>query len=157
MTIGVQQLMLAVERTKDAFHEAVYTARDVDAALAVIADDCSLTNLPLGIGASTADGIGRYLADDVLPHLPADLTFRKVSRTGDRWRVVDEVIIGFTHDRELPWLLPAIAATQHRVSVLAISVVTVRRARITNHRTLWDHCGLLAQLRLNKPDRSAAR
>ena len=54
--------------------------------------------------------------------------------------------MAFTHDRELPWLLPDVAPTGRRVEVLAVAVVTVRRGRIAEHRTLWDHHGLLAQL-----------
>lgn len=156
MTIGVQQLMTAVERVKDSFHQSLYSGRDVDAALAVTADDCVLVNLPVGTGASGRDGLRHHLADIVLPHLPADLTFRRVSRTGNRWRVVDEAVVEFTHDRELPWLLPGVAATHRRVKVLAISIVTIRDSRITAHRTLWDHSGLLAQLDLHASAESAS-
>ena len=105
MTIGVQHLMLEVERVRDAFHTAVYCTADLDAALATTAQDCTLVNLPVGTGADGAAALRRHLGEDVLPHLPADLTFRRTSRTVDRWRVVDETTVGFTHDRQLPWLL----------------------------------------------------
>jgi carboxymethylenebutenolidase len=62
--------------------------------------------------------------------------------------VVDELVVGFTHDRELPWLLPAAPASQVRVEVLAITVATVRQGRIAAVRTLWDQAGLLARLGL---------
>jgi carboxymethylenebutenolidase len=147
MTKAVQDLMVAVERTRDAFAAAVRDG-DVDAALATVAADVVLTTLPVGTGARGADALRRHLADDVLPHRPVDLTVRRVSRTGDRWRVVDEEVVAFTHDRELPWLLPGVPPTGRPVEVLAISVVAVRRERITEHRTLWDHHGLLTQLGL---------
>lgn len=156
VTKAVQDLMVAVERTRDAFAAAVRDG-DVDAALAVVADDVALVNVPVGTGARGAEALRRHLADDVLPHRPADLTVRRVSRTGDRWRVVDEEVVAFTHDRELPWLLPGIAPTGRHVEVLAISVVTVRRRRITEHRTLWDHHGLLSQLELPAEHAAAAR
>lgn len=63
-----------------------------------------------------------------------------------------EATVGFTHDREMPWLLPGVAPTHRHVEVLAISVVSVRRTRITSHRTLWDNAGLLAQLHLDPSD-----
>ena len=137
--------MVAVERTRDAFVAAV-RGGDLERAMALVTDDVALTTLPVGSGARGADELRRHLADDVLPHRPADLATRRVSRTGDRWRVVDEELVAFTHDRELPWLLPGVAPTGRYVEVLAISVVTVRKLRVAEHRTLWDHHGLLAQL-----------
>lgn len=145
MTKAVQDMMVAVERTRDAFAAAL-RAGDLDAALAVVTDDVAFSTLPAGTGARGADALRRHLAEDVLPHLPADLATTRVSRTGDRWRVVDEQRVAFTHDRELPWLVPGLAPTGRRVEVLAITVVAVRRERITEHRTLWDHHGLLAAL-----------
>jgi carboxymethylenebutenolidase len=145
VTKAVQDLMVAVERTRDAFAAALRDG-DLDAALDLVSDDVALTTLPVGTGARGADALRRHLAEDVLPHRPVDLATTRVSRTGDRWRVVDEELVAFTHDRELPWLVPGLAPTGRRVEVLAISVVTVRRQRIVQHRTLWDHHGLLVQL-----------
>jgi len=141
--------MLDVERVRDSFHHAVFTVPDLDEAMRVIAVDCVLLHLPMGTGASSRDGLQCYLATDALPHLPADLSFRRVSRTVDRSRVVEEAMVGYAHDRELPWLLPDVAPTHRRAEVLAISVVTVQRARITAHRTLWDHAGLWKQLHID--------
>jgi len=142
--------MKEVERVRDAFHDAVFGAHDLDAALAVIAADCTLVNLPTGTGATGVQDLRRWLAELVLPHLPADLVFSRTSRTVDRWRVADETTVAFTHDRELPWLLPGVAATGRRAEVLAVSVVTVRHSRVTAHRTLWDHTGLRDQLHLDR-------
>lgn len=161
MTMGIQQLMWKIEGVRDDFHEAVWSAGDLDAALAATGDDCTLVNLPVQTGAA-GDGLRCFLAEEVIPHRPADLTFRRVSRTVDQRRVVDETRVGFTHDRELPWLLPGVPPTHCRAEVLAISVVTFRHrtrlgaveSRIVGHSTLWDHSGLIAQLDL---DPAAAR
>lgn len=156
MTVAIQQLMWEIERLRDAFHEAIHAKRDVDAALALVTDGCTLANLPVGTGAAGAD-LRRHLAEDVLPHLPTDLGFRRVSRTVDKFRVVEESVVTFTHDRELPWLLPGAPPTHRRAEVLTISVAGFRHSRINahrtrslmaTHRTLWDHHGLLAQLGL---------
>jgi carboxymethylenebutenolidase len=147
MTKAVQDLMVEVARIRDAFHAAIYSRPDLDAALALTTTGCTLTNMPAGTG-GTGDGLRRYLAEDVLPHLPTDLSWRRVSRTVDRWRVAQEDMVGFTHDRELPWLLPGVAPTGRQVEVLAISVVTIERSRLASHRTLWDQTVLLAQLGL---------
>ncbi|MGE0299378.1 hypothetical protein [Pseudonocardia sp.] len=156
MTVGIQQLMWEIERIHDAFHQAVHVDGDVDAAFALVTEDVTVTHLPAGTGAAGPD-LRRHLARDVLGHLPADLAFKRVSRTTDKLRVVDENVVTFTHDRELPWLLPGVAPTHRRAEVLAISVTAFRHARVNAHRTesrlsarrtLWDQQGLAAQLGL---------
>jgi carboxymethylenebutenolidase len=149
--------MWAIERVTDGFHTAVLTTGDLDAALAATAPDFVLENVPSGRGARDRSDLRRHLAEDVLPHLPADLTFRRVSRTVDRSRVVDQMTVGFTHDRELPWLLPGAEPTHGHAEVLAIAVVEFRHtsrlgtteSHITSHRTLWDHNGMITQLGLD--------
>ena len=150
MTKGVQDRMVAVEQVRDAFHAAIYQVGDLDAALSFVSNDCVLEHFPPGRGATGINDLRRYLAEEVLPHLPADLDFRRVSRTGDRWRVAQEDMVSFTHDRELPWLLPGVTATGRRAEVLAISVVTVAGSVISSHRTLWDRVSLATQLELEE-------
>jgi carboxymethylenebutenolidase len=142
----VQDLMVAVERVVDTFDRAVRLDGDLGAALALMADDGMLVNLPAGTGGTGHEALARYLEEDVFGCLPGDLAFRRISRTVDRWHVAQESSVSFTHDRELRWLLPGRPATHRRVEVLAMSVVTVTRSRITSHRTLWDYSSLLAQI-----------
>ncbi len=157
MTVAMQQLILTMQRIADAFHEAVYSTRDLDGALAMFDDDATLESLPLSGEARSGDELRRHLAQDVLPHLPSDLTFRRVSRTADIRRLADERVFEFTHDRELPWLLPGAAPTHRRAEVRAVSLIGFRhRTRgavtaslMTSHRTLWDHSALMSQLHLH--------
>lgn len=146
--MGIQVLMRQIEKVWDDWCHAVYVAHDVDAAVAATAAETSLVNVPVHTGVGDRDGLRRYLAEDVVPHLPADLTHRRISRTTDRFRVVDETAVTFTHDRELPWLLPRVPPSHRHAEVLVITLVTVRQARIVAHRAMWDHAGLLAQLDL---------
>jgi carboxymethylenebutenolidase len=99
-------------------------------------------------GGTGRQAVERFYADQFLPHLPADLTLRRISRTVDRWRLVDETTVSFTHDRELPWLLPGAEPTFRRAEVLAIAVVGFDRTRIRSQRVLWDHATLAGQLGL---------
>jgi carboxymethylenebutenolidase len=148
VTTGIQELMRQVERVRDAFRRDVL-AGDVDAAVAACAASVALVHLPVGTGASGADGLRSFLAHDVVGHLPADLTHTRVSRTLDRFRVVDEERVAFTHDRELPWLLPGVAPTGRRADVLAVSICTVRQGRVLGMRVHWDLASLLAGLGLS--------
>ena len=133
--------MLEVERVRDAFHRAAFGAPDLPAALALSTDDCVLATLPTGTGALGRAALAAHLRDEVHPHLPVDLAWRRVSRTVDRWRVAEEATVSFTFDRPLPWLLPDVVPTGRREDVLAVSVVTVHRGRVSSCRTLWDLAG----------------
>ncbi len=146
MTPGIQELMREVERVRDGFRRAML-AGDPEAAAALCADAVTVVDLPMAGGAAGRDAVRAHLAD-VAVHLPADLTFTRLSRTVDRFRVVDEERVSFTHDRELPWLLPGVAPTGRRAEVLAVSVATVRQGRLLGMRTLWDLPTLLAGLGL---------
>jgi len=145
VTKAVQDLMVEVERVRDAFLDAVLRP-DPDAAYALVSGDATLDVDPAGTGASGAEPIRRFVADRVAPGLPADLTVRRHSRTGDRWRVVDEATASFTHDREMGWLLPGVAATGRAVEVDLLTVVVVRRSLVVRARLVWDLLGLADQL-----------
>ena len=152
----IQHLMWKLEELADSFRSAAYLQADVEKVLACVTDDVEVANLPVSPGTHGAAELRRYLTEDVHPHLPADLAFRRVSRTVDQRRLAEESMVTFTHDRPLPWLLPGAPPTGRRAEVLAVSVMSVRhRSRlgrttvlVLRHRTLWDHAGLLAQLGL---------
>ena len=64
--------------------------------------------------------------------------------------------MSFSHDQELPWLLPGVEPTFRRAEVLAIAVVGFDRTRIRSQRVLWDHATLLGQLGLETVTARAA-
>jgi carboxymethylenebutenolidase len=147
VTFAIQELMREVERVRDGFRRDVL-AGDLDAALGRCAPAVTIVNLPVATGASGEAEVRRYLADDVVGCLPADLAYTRLSRTVDRFRVVDEERVAFTHDRALPWLLPDVAPTGRRVEVLAVSIAGVRQGRLVGLRTHWDLATLRDQLGL---------
>ncbi|HEY2193544.1 MAG TPA: nuclear transport factor 2 family protein [Actinomycetospora sp.] len=148
MTKAVQDLMVEVERVRDAFVTALLRP-DPDAAHALLTPDARLEIDPAGTAITSADAVRRFLADDLAHGLPADLTLRRHSRTGDRWHVVDEASATFTHDREMRWLLPGVPATGRLVEVDLLTVVRVRRSRVTRVRLVWDLLDLADQLDLD--------
>lgn len=152
MTPAMQVLMREVERVWDLFRAAVYVDRDVVAAVALLDDAATLVDIPAMTGGNSSAEVADHLAGLAVP---ADLAVERVSRTVDTRRVVDELRWTFTHDRELPWLLPGVAATGRPLRVLGISVVTVRHTRITSVRTLWDVQRASAQVTARRPEPAA--
>ena len=156
MTPSIAQFMRDLEQAWDAHQQALLQRRDLAAALASLAAEPAVTHIPAMTGATGRQAVERFYADQVLPHLPDDLELRRISRTVDRWRLVDETTVSFTHDRELPWLLPGAEPTFRRAEVLAIAVVGFDRTRIRSQRVLWDHATLAAQLGLRPATAPAA-
>jgi carboxymethylenebutenolidase len=148
VTTAIAQFMRELERAWDAHREALLTRRDLTAALAPLAADPSVLHIPAMTGAAGRPALERFYADKLLPHVPGDLVLSTISRTVDRWRLVEETTVSFTHDRVLPWLLPGVEPTFRRAEVLAIAVVGFERGRIRSQRVLWDHATLAAQLGL---------
>ena len=140
--------MRDLERAWDAHREALLVRRDLTAALAPLAAEPTVVHIPAMTGGAGRPAVERFYAEEFLPHLPGDLALSRISRTVDRWRLVDETTVLFTHDRELPWLLPGVEPTFRRAEVLAIAVVGFDRARISSQRVLWDHATLAAQLNI---------
>jgi carboxymethylenebutenolidase len=140
--------MRQLERTWDAHNAALLQLRDSAAALTHLAARSSVRHIPALTGAADRADVARFYAEDVVPHLPADLVITRISRTVDRFRLVDEATVSFTHHCELPWLLPGTAPTHRRAEVLAITVVGFDHGRIADQRILWDHATLTAQLDL---------
>ncbi|MEJ2870636.1 hypothetical protein WCD74_22935 [Actinomycetospora sp. OC33-EN08] len=130
MTKAVQDLMIAVERVHDALHTALRSGGPV---AHLLADDATVDVLPSGAGATGVDEITRFVAGQVV--LPGDLTVRRLSRTGDRFRVVDEEVFAFTHDRELGWLLPG-PPTGKPTELVVVTLTAVKRGRVTRSRII---------------------
>ncbi len=146
MTTAIAQFMRELERAWDEHLEAALVRRDLAGSLARLTAEPSVRHLPAMTGAAGRAAFGHFYAAEFLPHLPADLTVTRISRTVDRFRLADETTVSFTHDRELPWLLPGIAPTYRRAEVLTIAIVSFERGRIGSQRFLWDHATLTAQL-----------
>jgi carboxymethylenebutenolidase len=157
VTTAIAQFMRELERAWDEHLEAALVRRDLAGALAQLAAEPSVRHLPAMTGAAGRAAAERFYAEEFLPHLPGDLTLTRVSRTVDRFRLADETTVSFTHDRELPWLLPGIAPTYRRAEVLTIAVVSFERGRIGAQRILWDHATLTAQLGIQDLAGAAAR
>jgi carboxymethylenebutenolidase len=143
MTPAMQTLMRDIARLWDDAAEALYGRGDPVPATAALGDGVVWTELPTGAGGTGPRAVAGHLAV-VAASLPGGAVRTRLSRTLDVRRVADEVRFGFTHDRELPWLLPGLAPTGRRVEVHAVQLVRVRQGRIDELRTLWDVAGLRA-------------
>ena len=125
---------------------------DLDGTMATMVEDPHLLNLPSGTGGLGTEGVRAFYANDLIGQFfPPDAVFIPISRTIDGARLVDELVIRFTHDRVITHLLPGVAPTGRAVEIALVVVVGARDGKVAYEHIYWDQAGLLAQLGLLDP------
>lgn len=111
-----------------------------------------LLNLGSGTGGEGREGVETFYATKLIGQFfPPDVEFIPISRTVDRERLVDELVIRFTHTETISHLLPGVAPTGRRVEMALVVIVGVRDGKVAYEHIYWDQAGLLAQLGLLEP------
>ena len=125
---------------------------DLDATMATMVEDPHLINLASGTGGQGAEGVREFYATQLIGQFfPPDVEFISISRTVDGERLVDELVIRFTHTTAIGHLLPGVAPTGRRVEMALVVIVGVREGKVAYEHIYWDQAGLLVQLGLLDP------
>jgi carboxymethylenebutenolidase len=66
-------------------------------------------------------------------------------------RVVDEFVLEFTHDREIPFMLPGIAPTGRKVRIPTVVVMGFSDGKVAYEHIYWDQASVLVQIGLLDP------
>ena len=75
----------------------------------------------------------------------------QVSRTVGSDQVVDEIIVSFTHDRPLEFMLPGVSPTGKPVVLPFVVVMKFEGGKIAHEHIYWDQASLLSQVGLLDP------
>lgn len=132
----------------DAHVAAEFQTRDVDATMATMTADPFLNHVPVQTGGHGRESVRRFYERYFVGHWPADTAVAPVARTVGQSRVVDELIMSFTHDIEMPAILPGVAPTGRKVSLPFVVVVGFEGAKVSYERIYWDQGSMLAQIGL---------
>jgi carboxymethylenebutenolidase len=133
-------------------HMEAELAGDLETTMATMTDHPHLVNVPSLVGGAGREGVRAFYADHLIgKFFPPDVEFTEVSRTIGEDRLVDELVISFTHTQEIEWMLPGIAPTGRSVSVAFVVVVGVEEGRIAYEHIYWDQATVLVQLGLLDP------
>jgi carboxymethylenebutenolidase len=125
---------------------------DLDSTMATMVEEPHLLNLGSGTGGKGAEGVREFYATRLIGQFfPPDVEFIPISRTVDGERLVDELVIRFTHSEPIGHLLPGVAATGRRVEMALVVIVGVHDGKVAYEHIYWDQASLLAQLGLLNP------
>ena len=93
-------------------HMDAELAGDLETTLATMTSNPHLVNVPSMVGGAGPEGVRAIYADRLIgKFFPPDVQFTEVSRTVGHNRLVDELIISFTHTQEIEWMIPGVAPT----------------------------------------------
>jgi carboxymethylenebutenolidase len=127
---------------------AEFAQRDLDAAMATMSDDPYVYHLPVMTGGVGFDGVRRFYGEHFIGKWPLDTDITPVSRTVGDDRVVDEIVVSFTHDVEMDAVLPGVTPTGRSVRLPICVVVQFEGGRVAHEHIYWDHASLLVQVGL---------
>lgn len=125
-----------------------FVAKDVTATMATMSPEPFVNHVPTmmgGVGgAQVADFYGKYF----IGHWPKDTAIIPVCRTVGTDRVVDEMIMSFTHDVPMETFLPGVAPTGRAVRLPVVVVMGFEGDKVAYERIYWDQASLLVQVGL---------
>jgi carboxymethylenebutenolidase len=132
----------------DAHTRAEFETRDIEATMATMGERPHVTHVPTMTGGSGRDAVRRFYETWFIGRWPKDTVVTPISRTVDESQLVDEVMISFTHDCDMPAILPGVKPTGRKVSIPFVVVVGCKDGKVQFERIYWDQASLLAQIGL---------
>ncbi len=125
-----------------------FATKDIDATMRTMVEDPYVWHVPALTGASGGEQVRQFYISQFIGHTPADAILHPISRTVSADRVIDEFVMEFTHDAEVPFMLPGVAPTGRKVRIPMVVVMGFEGDKITHEHIYWDQASVLAQLGL---------
>ena len=135
----------------DAHVRAEFSAHAADEAIATMAENPHVNQVPVLIGGNGRREVYEFYSKYFLSQIPPDLEMIPVSRTIGQNRVVEEMVARFTHTISMDWLLPGIQPTGKRVEIAFVVVVQFEGDKLSHEHLYWDQASVLVQLGLLNP------
>jgi carboxymethylenebutenolidase len=121
---------------------------DVEATMKTMVKEPYVHHVPALTGGIGYNGVRDFYTNQLVGKMPADTKIQHISRTVGKDQVVDELILRFTHDREIKFMLPGIPPTGKYVELPHVVVMKFNGSKIAHEHIYWDQASLLAQVGL---------
>ena len=137
--------------TFDAHVQAEFQDLDLGATMATMSADPYVHHVPTITGGNGTEGVRDFYGHHFIGQWPADTETRQISRTIGDNQVVDELLMTFTHDRELEIMLPGVPPTGRRIRIPVVVVVGFEDGKVHHEHIYWDQASVLVQAGLLDP------
>jgi carboxymethylenebutenolidase len=125
-----------------------FVAKNAEQALATMTAEPYVNEVPLMIGGQGRKELHDFYANHFLSQIPQDMEMVPVSRTIGQGRVVDELIVRFSHSIRMDWILPGIEPTGKRVELPFVVIVQFEGNKLAHEHLYWDQASVLVQVGL---------
>ena len=119
---------------------------DVDSTMQTMVKEPYVHHVPILTGGIGYEKVYTFYSDSFVGKMPSDTKFVQISRTIGKDQVVDELILSFTHDIEIPAMVPEIPPTGRYVELPLIVVMKFKGNKIAHEHIYWDQASLLYQI-----------
>jgi carboxymethylenebutenolidase len=137
--------MSDLAETFDAHMKAEFQDLDLEATMGTMSEDPYVHHVPTITGGNGTDGVRDFYGRHFIGQWPDDTETRQVSRTIGEDQVVDELVMTFTHDRELEIMLPGVPPTGRRITIPVVVVVGFKDGKVHHEHIYWDQATVLVQ------------
>ena len=144
-----QQPNLGVVFDQHIKHE--FEDHDVDATMQTMTKEPYVHHVPMMTGGVGYQGVYNFYKNHFIGKMPADTKIVRISRTIGKDQVVDELIISFTHDREVEYMLPGVSPTGKYIMLPHVVIMNFKDGKIAHEHIYWDQASLLVQVGLLDP------
>ena len=125
-----------------------FTTRSAEDTLATMIEDAQVTHVPVLTGGVGKAQLQEFYGQRFIPQMPPDIENLLLSRTVGADRIIDEMLLRFTHTVPMDWILPGIPPTGKRVEAPLIACIHFREGKVASEHIYWDQASVLAQVGL---------
>ena len=128
--------------------ECEFEHHDVEATMKTMVREPYVHHVPMLTGGVGYDEVHNFYKNHFVGKMPDDIKIEHISRTVGKDQVVDELILKFTHDKQIDYMLPGIAPTGKYVELPHVVIMKFSGDKILHEHIYWDQGSLLAQIGL---------
>lgn len=125
-----------------------FVDKDVAATMKAMSAEPYVHNVPTVMGGYGHAGVVEFHTKHFVGKMPADTRVEWISRTVGMDQVVDELILYFTPDCPVDFMLPGIPPTGRKVAVPHVVVMKYEGDNTAHEHIYWDQASVLAQVGL---------
>jgi carboxymethylenebutenolidase len=125
-----------------------FVDKDVEATMKTMVKEPYVHLVPVLTGGIGFDGVYNFYKNHFVGKTPIDTNIARISRTVSNDQVVDELIISFTHDIELDFILPGIPPSGKHIEIPLVIIMKFDGTKVAHEHFYWDQASVLAQIGL---------